>query len=320
MAGLAARASLVAVAAASLLAGCTGVDSLVPEDPGRELTSVPFFPQTIHQCGPAALATVLGATGVYATPEQLAPLVYIPGRRGSLQVEMLAAARGKGRVAYVLEPGFSQVQAELAAGMPVLVLQDLGALGIRRWHFAVVIGYDPELDVVILRSGTRRRHLQRRTDFLRTWQAGGNWAAVVTEADRPPATATGGGFIRALADAERSLPRSAVEAGHAAALERWPDDPLVLLANGNVAYGNQRLADAISLYRQLLTAEPGNVAGRNNLANALIDAGCPGAALAEAQQAVAQLAPGAALEAPVRDTLAKATAAARGDDSLCRTE
>ena len=310
----------MALAAATALAACTSVDQLVAEDPGRELTSVPFYPQTIHQCGPAALATVLGASGATTTPEKLAPLVYIPGRRGSLQVEMLAAARGQGRVAYVIEPAFSTVQAELAAGTPVLVLQDLGALGIHRWHFAVVIGYDPERDVVILRSGTRRRHILRRSDFLRTWQAGGNWAAVVTPPERPPATATGSGFIRALADTERNLPRPAVEAAHAAALQRWPDDPLVLLANGNDAYTNERLVDAIRLYRELLKNDPGNTAGRNNLANALLAAGCARAALAEARQAAAQLAPGAPLEAPVRDTLAKATAAAGGGDSLCRAE
>jgi hypothetical protein len=310
----------VALAANLALTACSSLDRAVAEDPARELTQVPYFPQTIHQCGPAALATVLGATGVNATPEQLSPLVYLPGRRGSLQVEMLAAARGQGRIAYVLEPDFARVEAELAAGTPVLVLQDLGALGIRRWHFAVVVGYDPGRDVVILRSGTRRRQVERRTDFLRSWQAGGHWAAVVTPPERPPATATGSGFIRALADAERSLPRGAIEAGHAAALERWPTDPLVLLANGNDAYADQRLADATRLYRTLLDRDPGNVAGRNNLASALLDQGCPRAALAEARQAAAQLSPGAPLEAPVRDTLARATAAAAGDDSLCSAE
>lgn len=321
---MAARAPLLALAAAMAaalaLAGCTSLNQRVPEEPGRELTQVPFFPQTIHQCGPAALATVLGASGVATTPGEISPLVYIPGRRGSLQVEMLAAARRQGRVAYVLLPDWSQVQAELAAGTPVLVLQDLGALGIRRWHFAVVIGYDAGQDVVILRSGTRRRHLLRRSDFLRSWQAGGNWAAVVTLPERPPATATGAAFIRALGDAERNLPRSAVVAGHAAALERWPDDPLVLLASGNDAYGAGRLTEAVSLYRRLLASDPGNVAGRNNLANALLDAGCARAALIEARAAEAELPAGSPLAAPVRDTLTKATAAASGDDSLCRAE
>ena len=313
----------MALAVATALAGCSGVDRLVPEDPARELTDVPFFPQTIHQCGPAALATVLVTTGVDTTPEHLTPLVYIPGRRGSLQVEMLAAARSKGRVAWGLAPEFSQVQAELAAGNPVLVLQDLGALGIRRWHFAVVIGYEAERDLVILRSGTTRRQVLRGKDFLKTWAPGNNWAAVITRPDEPPATATGGGFIRALADAGRTLPAGGLSAGHAAALERWPQDPLVLLANGNDAYAGQRFTDAIGLYRRLLENDPGNVAGRNNLANALLDAGCPAQALAEARQAVAQLQAGSPLEAPVRDTLAKADAAGKsgaGAGSVCRAE
>lgn len=321
--------ALVTTLASSLvLTGCSTLGPSVPEDPRHELTTVPFFPQTIHQCGPAALATVLGAAGVETSPEELAPLVYIPGRQGSLQVEMLAAARSKGRLAYVLEPQFSAVQAELAAGHPVLVLQDLGALGIRRWHFAAVVGYDQDRDVVILRSGTQRRHRERRDLFLHTWRAGSNWAAVVTLPDQPPATATGSGFIRALAAAERSLPAAAVASGYAAALTRWPTDPLVLLASGNQAYAAQRLPEAIAHYRNLLVQEPGNVAGRNNLANALLDAGCPRAALGEALAADAAVQPGSPLEAPVRDTLAKIRSAAdptggtggSGRNSVCPAE
>lgn len=316
-------AALAAVLTLAGLAACTSLDRRVPEDPARELTGVPFFPQTIHQCGPAALATVLGASGLYVTPAELVPLVYLPGRRGSLQAELLAAARGKGRVPWVLAPEFGAVQAELAAGTPVLVLQDLGALGIRRWHFAVVIGHEPADDLVILRSGTQRRLILRRTDFLRTWRAGGNWAAVITPPDRPAATATGGGFVRALADAARHLPPEAVAAGHAAALERWPTDPLVLLANGNDAYAERRLADAIGLYRRLLAGDPGHAAGRNNLASALLDSGCPRIAVQEARQALAALPPGSPLAVPVRDTVARTEAAAGdgGDDaSACRAE
>ena len=59
---------------------------------------------------------------------------------------MLAAARSQGRLPFVLESRFAALQAELTAGNPVLVLQDLGALGIRRWHFAVVVGFAPDQD------------------------------------------------------------------------------------------------------------------------------------------------------------------------------
>ena len=306
---------------AMTLTACTTRLPTLPEDPRHELTSVPFFPQTIHQCGPAALATVLGATGVAITPEQLAPLVYIPDRRGSLQVEMLAAARTEGRIAYVLEPQFADLQSELAAGNPVLVLQDLGALGIRRWHFAVVVGYDPERDVLILRSGTERRRLERRDRFLQTWQASDYWAAVITRPDQPPATATGSSFIRALSAAESHLSRQSVEAANAAALARWPADPLVLLANGNQAYAAGQLATAITRYRSLVAIDPNHLAGRNNLANALLEAGCPQLALAEAEQAYALVPPGSPLAAAVQDTLATATAAAAAAQaSTCRAE
>jgi len=303
------------------LTACTTRLPPLPEDPRHELTSVPFFPQTIHQCGPAALATVLGATGVAITPEQLAPLVYIPGRRGSLQVEMLATARTQGRIAYVLEPQFAHLQSELAAGNPVLVLQDLGALGIRLWHFAVVVGYDPERDVLILRSGTERRQLERRDRFLQTWQASDYWAAVLTRPDQPPATATGSSFIRALTAAEQHLSRESVEAANAAALARWPEDPLVLLANGNQAYAAGQLTTAITDYRLLLAIDPSHLAGRNNLANALLEAGCPQLALQEAHQASALVPPDSPLAAAVEDTLAKATtAAAAAQASACSAE
>ncbi len=303
------------------LTGCTTRLPTLPEDPRRELTLVPFFPQTVHQCGPAALATVLGATGITITPEQLSPLVYIPGRRGSLQVEMLAAARSKGRLAYVLEPRFTALQTEVAAGNPVLVLQDLGALGIRRWHFAVVVGFDPDQDVLILRSGTERRRLEGRDRFLHTWQASESWAAVLTLPDQPPATATGSSFIRALAATERYLTPEAVKAANAAALARWPADPLVLLATGNEAYASGDLTTAITRYRSLLSLDPTHLAGRNNLANALLEAGCPRLALAEAQQALSLLPANSPLAAAVDDTLAKARAAdADTSASTCRAE
>ena len=80
------------------LAGCAAIGSreaiLEGVDPARvELESTPFFPQSDYQCGPAALATVLAADGVDVTADQLVSEVYLPGRRGSLQVELIAATR-----------------------------------------------------------------------------------------------------------------------------------------------------------------------------------------------------------------------------------
>jgi hypothetical protein len=93
------------------LAGCGSlpqVEALRSErdklPPRAELKDVPFFPQEEYQCGPAALATVLKAGGVDITPEALAEQVYLPTRQGSLQIELLAAARRQERIAYELAP------------------------------------------------------------------------------------------------------------------------------------------------------------------------------------------------------------------------
>src|SRR5262249_3927250 len=91
-----------------------------------EMTQVPFFPQEDYQCGPAALATNLAYLGRKLTPDDLVDEVYLPQRRGSLQVEMLAAARRRGAVSYQLAPRFEDLLREVGAGNPVIVLQDYG--------------------------------------------------------------------------------------------------------------------------------------------------------------------------------------------------
>src|SRR2546430_4967683 len=127
-------------------------ETLSPELQGKvELKDVPFFPQSEFQCGPAALATVLNESGVKVTPEDLVPEVYLPERKGSLQIEMLAAPRRHGLVSYQLAPRFEDVLRELSAGNPVIVLQNLGFGG--GWHYAVAVGYDYSYGELILRSG-----------------------------------------------------------------------------------------------------------------------------------------------------------------------
>jgi len=93
------------------LAGCATpqLQALLGSDPSgipqrAEIGAVPFYPQDDYQCGPAALAMVLGAGGKAIEPEALRPQVYLPDRHGSLQVEMLAAARRNGFVAIELKP------------------------------------------------------------------------------------------------------------------------------------------------------------------------------------------------------------------------
>ena len=65
---------------------------------------------------------------------------------------------------------------ELEAGRPVLVLQNLGATRLPRWHYAVLIGYDADRNVAMLRSGARARLEMKWQRFAGTWHRGGRFA------------------------------------------------------------------------------------------------------------------------------------------------
>ena len=246
-----------------------------------ELVATPFFPQTRHHCGPAALATVLGAAGVEATPDTLTPLVYIPGRRGSLQVEMLAAPRGFARLALPLPRNPEAIIAELEAGRPVLVLHNYGLPSWPRWHYAVVVGYDSDKDIFVLRSGTERRVEMRTRRFMVAWHYAGRWSMVVL---RPGETAASGDartYLESAADFERAAKPEDAREVFDAAVRRWPAEAVALVGRGTAEYRLRHLDAAARDYSAALALDATQIGARNNLAQTLVDLGCPHRARAQ---------------------------------------
>jgi tetratricopeptide (TPR) repeat protein len=268
-----------------------------------ELTQVPFFPQEEYQCGPAALATALASFGVKVTPEELVPQVYIPERKGSLQVEMLAAARRHGLVSYQLAPRFEDLLREVSAGTPVIVLQNLG---IREgWHYAVAMGYDYESGKLILRSGTTERQELAFTLHELAWKRSGYWAMVALPPDRIPATASEARWLAAIAATERTGNAAGARTAYANFLKRWPDNvnAAVGLANAHHTLGN--LADAERVLRDAARRDPDSVIVLNNLAQTLSDQGQHEEALRLIERATAAGGPFASAVAQTRETIQK---------------
>lgn len=301
----------VRVAAALLcclgLAACAGVgplsSSLPPEAPLRvELDDTPFFSQDDFQCGPASLATVLAARGIAVSPEELTREIYLPARRGSLQVELLGAARRRGMLAYVLPGEASALFEQVSAGNPVLVLQNLGVASYPLWHYAVVIGFDRSRDEVILRSGQSRREVLSWRGFERSWRLGGQWAVVVVPPGTIPVGAVALDYVGACAGLESAGQLAPARTCYEAAADRWPREALARLGLGNVAYAQGEFVRAATAYAAAVTLAPGSGIARNNLAQALLGSGCRDAALAEARRALSLVA-GTPLEPEVRDTL-----------------
>ena len=279
-AGMAARFVLLA-ASTILLSACVTREPFIPANlpPGAharvELESTPFFPQKKYQCGPAALAAVLGASSVDTTPEALVPIVYLPARHGSLQVEMQAAPRKFGRLSYPLSRNLGTVLAELNAGRPVLVLHNYGLPFWPRWHYAVVIGYDSATDKFILRSGKKRRAEWRARTFMVAWHHGGRWAMVVLRPGEIAASANPTLYLEAAADFERGAAPSDSRLAFDAAVQRWPAEPVAWIGRGTAEYRAGNFANAAHDYAEALRLDPDDTGARNNLAQSLLDLGCP---------------------------------------------
>lgn len=238
------------------------------------LADVPFHPQTEFQCGPAALAGVLGASGVPASPESLAPQVYLPGRQGSLQLELVGATRRANRIPYLVEPSPDALLAEVAAGRPVVVLQNLLTPSVPKWHYAVLVGADAPGNRVVLNSGTTRGLEVGARKFLRTWDWGGRWGLVALRPGEVPASAEPGPYLAAVADFESVAGNDAALPAYEAARERWPRDPRPLLALGNHALATGDATGAAGYYRTGLLLAPGDAVLANNHASVLASLGC----------------------------------------------
>lgn len=289
-----------------IVAGCAALPAPPVDDadlaPQVELDSVAFFPQEDHQCGPAALATELNTAGVTVTPEELVGQIYLPARQGSLQFELLAATRRHARVPYVLEPRLDAILHEVAAGHPVLVLQNLGVSWLPVWHYAVVVGFDLPQRVLVLRSGRERRAVTDFARFERSWAGAQHWALVITSPEQVPVTADETRYLNAVAQLEEQRQFAAAALAYTAAAARWPDNAAARFGRANSHYGLGQFVQAEQIYRELLVRHSDLGAVWNNLAMSLM-AQQRWAEAREAAQHAVNL--GGASEAAARTTLSE---------------
>jgi tetratricopeptide (TPR) repeat protein len=277
--------------AGMLLSSCTGLNkSTVLENadhlpPRIELETVPFYSQKAYQCGPAALAMVLDWNGLPISPEDLAAEVFTPELKGSLQSAMVGAVRRNGRIAYVFT-GLTDLFSEVAAGHPVIILQNLGLSWYPVWHYAVVIGYDLPEKCVILRSGNIRRKLMSFRVFEKTWARSHYWGLLILQSDQLPVTAKENLFLKGLLGLEEARQFQAAVDGYRTALTKWPGNLTALIGIGNCYYALKELKNAEKALRKAVHLHPESGPAFNNLAQVLFEQGRKQEALAAAKKAV----------------------------------
>ncbi len=309
--GRARAAAFAAVILATVLGGCAApqtravIRSANGLPASARVASVPFFAQARYHCGPAALAMALAWSGLPVTSEQLVPEVYTPGREGTLRPDIVSATRRYGRLA-VPVARLTDLLAEISAGRPVIVFQNLGLAILPKWHFAVAMGYDLDAATISLHSGRQAERIVGLDTFEHTWTRAGSWALVVLPPGELPATASAVAVGRAAAGLERAGHPEAARATYRAMVLRWPDDLAAWIGRGNTSYALGDLATAEAAFRLAGVLHPDNAAAWNNLAHVLGRRGRTAEAIAAAHRAIGLAGDDSA---PYRDTLSELMAA-----------
>ena len=263
-----------------------------PPDIARQhvIAEVPFYPQQQYFCGPTTLAEVAGFYGLSNSPDDIAPATFIPGLDGTLQIEMAAATRQLGLVAYAQPRAtLAQLLSLVEENIPVIVLQNNSIAWLPQWHYAVVIGYDLDAGEVILHTGVTEAHRLNFATFERTWQRGTYWLLAMLPPDKTSAQLEPFVYTKASQDLLNTGQPAAGLIALKSATRQWPDYWLAYFLLANHYFSTEPLVAAAWFDKGLAMAQQ-EVSYLNNYAVLLSGLGCHNKAT-ELITAALQLAP-----------------------------
>ncbi len=203
------------------------------------IAKVPFYPQQQYFCGPTTLSEVAAFYGLNRSPESIAPATFIPNLAGTLQIEMTAATRQLGLLAYAERSSMQQLLRLVAENIPVIVLQNNSIGWLPQWHYAVVIGYDLGSGEVILHSGITQAHRLNFATFERTWQRGNYWLLAMLPPDKSSTQLEPFVYTKASQDLLNTQQSASGLTALKTATKQWPDYWLPYFLLGNYYYNTQ---------------------------------------------------------------------------------
>jgi ABC-type bacteriocin/lantibiotic exporter with double-glycine peptidase domain len=135
--------------------------------------------QSRERCGQAALEMVMRYYGADSAAVREADRAYDPVLRGSLITDLAAAARRAGYEATVATLTPDSLVAQLAAGVPPIVLYQNGRAPLTRAHFGVVTGWDSAGDAFTLNDGGAHPREMGRESLAKRWRTAGSQALIL---------------------------------------------------------------------------------------------------------------------------------------------
>lgn len=253
------------------------------------ISAVPFYPQQEFFCGPTTLSEVAGFYGIDKNPDDIAPATFTPGLEGTLQIEMAAATRQLGLVAYEQRADMSQLLSLVADDIPVIVLQNNSIAWLPQWHYAVVIGYDIAAKEVVLHTGVTEAHRLNFSTFERTWRRANYWMLAMLPAGKSSDQLDPFIYTKACQDLINTQQTDTGIAALITATKQWPRYWLPYFLLGNHYFSAQPVK-AARWFEQGLAVAQQQVSYLNNYAVLLSELGCYKKATALIDQAL-QLSP-----------------------------
>lgn len=250
------------------------------------IEDVPFYPQEQHHCGPATLAMAINFHGIKLTPKELAKDVFTPDLKGSLQVEMKAATRNQGMLAYELTPKLVYLLAEVSVGHPVIILQNKAIKAFPVWHYALVIGYNLNSKKIILHTGLNEKYEVSMSTFEHTWNRAKNWALVILPSDQLPNDRNQKNILQAAVDLEEVGKIENANEAYRAILNRWPKNYVAVMGTANTYLSLQQPIEATNNYLFATKIKPRQADIYNNLAYSLHAQECKESSLKSIQCAI----------------------------------
>lgn len=197
----------------------------------------------------------------------------IPAKGGTLQIELIVAARANRMLVYPIEPTFDALICELSEHHPVIVLVNRSYSWYPLWHYAPVAGYDAKAQTILMHFGDTPNEAVPIRTFAALWERSGNWGVVLLPPTQLPASATPEKFLRAAYDLEKIGMTNEAIIAYETALTRWPDYIPTLFALGNAYYNSLQIRKAEEVYRYILLIDIKYPYALNNLADLLCHTG-----------------------------------------------
>ncbi|QSZ41912.1 PA2778 family cysteine peptidase [Sulfurimonas aquatica] len=215
----------------------------------------------------------------HLTLKELDKRTLIPSKGGTLQIELISAARANGFIVYPLEPTFDALLSELLAYHPVIVLVNRSYSWYPLWHYAPITGYDSKTETILTHFADKPNEAVSIGTFAALWQRSENWGVVLLPPGELPATASAKKFLHATYDLEKMGMMDEAIMSYKSALVRWPEDTDILFALGNAYYSSNQISNAEEIYRRILSIDFTYSLAINNLADLLCHTDRPAEAL-----------------------------------------